>query len=92
LLEPIPAIPFGRRKLLAAAHQAEVFSGWACLGQLPGDAPDALVTSERTGISREARCRPTGHSLDVNQNVYTQPPVELRKQAVDLLERVLPVM
>jgi len=33
-----------------------------------------------------------GHSLDVNQNVYTQSPVELRKQAVDLLERALPVM
>jgi integrase len=33
-----------------------------------------------------------GHSLDVNQNVYTQSTVEVRKQAVDLLERAMPVM
>jgi integrase len=30
-----------------------------------------------------------GHSLDVNQNVYTKSPVERRKAAVDQLERVL---
>jgi integrase len=27
-----------------------------------------------------------GHTLDVNQNVYTQMPLELRKEAVDILE------
>lgn len=30
-----------------------------------------------------------GHSLDVNQNVYTQSPVERRKVFVDQLERQL---
>jgi integrase len=30
-----------------------------------------------------------GHSLDVNQNVYTKSPVERRKVIVDQLERAL---
>jgi integrase len=30
-----------------------------------------------------------GHSLDVNQNVYTQSPVESRQAAVDQMERSL---
>jgi len=33
-----------------------------------------------------------GHSLDVNQNVYTQSPVESRQEAVNKLERSLLVM
>jgi integrase len=32
-----------------------------------------------------------GHSLDVNQNVYTQSPVERRKEIVDQFERTLDV-
>jgi integrase len=33
-----------------------------------------------------------GHTLDVNQNVYTQSPVELRQAAVNQLEKSLQVM
>src|SRR3989475_9978546 len=33
-----------------------------------------------------------GHSLDVNQNVYTQSPVEIRQAAVNRLEKSLQVM
>ena len=33
-----------------------------------------------------------GHSLDVNQNVYTQSPVESRLDAVNKLEKSLQVM
>ena len=33
-----------------------------------------------------------GHSLDVNQNVYTQSPVENRLVAVNQLEKSLLVM
>jgi len=33
-----------------------------------------------------------GHSLDVNQNVYTQSPVENRLPAVNQLEKSLSVM
>jgi len=33
-----------------------------------------------------------GHSLDVNQNVYTQSPVESRQAAVNQLEKTLQVM
>jgi len=33
-----------------------------------------------------------GHSLDVNQNVYTQSPVESRLQAVNKLEKSLLAM
>ena len=33
-----------------------------------------------------------GHSLDVNQNVYTQSPVEIRQAAVNQLEKSLQVM
>jgi integrase len=33
-----------------------------------------------------------GHSLDVNQNVYTQSPVESRQAAVDQMERSLQII
>jgi integrase len=33
-----------------------------------------------------------GHSLDVNQNVYTQSPVANRQNAVNQLERSLQIM
>ena len=33
-----------------------------------------------------------GHTLDVNQNVYTQTPVEIRREAVNQLEKSLQVM
>jgi integrase len=33
-----------------------------------------------------------GHSLDVNQNIYTQSPVEIRQVAVNKLEKTLQVM
>jgi len=33
-----------------------------------------------------------GHTLDVNQNVYTQSPVEIRQAAVNQLEKSLQVM
>ena len=33
-----------------------------------------------------------GHTLDVNQNVYTRASVARRKEAVDALENALPVM
>ena len=33
-----------------------------------------------------------GHTLDVNQNVYTRASVAKRKEAVDALESALPVM
>jgi integrase len=33
-----------------------------------------------------------GHTLDVNQNIYTQSPVELRQAALNQLEKSLQVM
>jgi len=33
-----------------------------------------------------------GHTLDVNQNIYTQSPVEIRQAAVNQLEKSLQVM
>jgi hypothetical protein len=33
-----------------------------------------------------------GHSLDANQNIYTQSPVEIRQVAVNKLEKTLQVM
>ena len=41
------------------------------------------------GIEGKLVADQLGHSLDVNQNVYTKSPVERRKTAVDQLERSL---
>jgi hypothetical protein len=44
------------------------------------------------GISGKLVADQLGHSLDVNQNVYTQLPVESRLDMVNQLERSLRVM
>jgi integrase len=41
------------------------------------------------GIEGKLVADQLGHSLDVNQNVYTQSPVERRKVAIDQLETAL---
>jgi hypothetical protein len=41
------------------------------------------------GIEGKLVADQLGHSLDVNQNVYTKSPVERRKTIVDQLERSL---
>ena len=41
------------------------------------------------GIEGKLVADQLGHSLDVNQNVYTQSPVQRRKDAVDQLETAL---
>lgn len=44
------------------------------------------------GIEGKLVADQLGHSLDVNQNVYTQSGVEVRRVAVDRLERSLQIM
>ena len=44
------------------------------------------------GIDGKLVADQLGHSLDVNQNVYTQSAVELRRAAVDQLEQSLQIM
>ena len=44
------------------------------------------------GIDGKLVADQLGHSLDVNQNVYTQSPVESRLEMVNQLEKSLPVM
>jgi len=44
------------------------------------------------GIDGKLVADQLGHSLDVNQNVYTQSAVELRRAAVDQLEQSLRIM
>jgi integrase len=44
------------------------------------------------GISGKLVADQLGHSLDVNQNVYTQSPVESRLDMVNQLEKSLRVM
>ncbi|MBL8232087.1 MAG: hypothetical protein JNL98_26565 [Bryobacterales bacterium] len=44
------------------------------------------------GVSGKLVADQLGHSLDVNQNVYTQSPVESRREAVNRLEERLLVM
>lgn len=44
------------------------------------------------GVNGKLVADQLGHSLDVNQNVYTQTPVESRREAVNQLERSLLVM
>ena len=44
------------------------------------------------GVSGKLVADQLGHSLDVNQNVYTQTPVENRLPAVNQLEKSLFLM
>jgi integrase len=44
------------------------------------------------GIDGKLVADQMGHTLDVNQNVYTQSPVEIRQAAVNQLEKSLQVM
>jgi integrase len=44
------------------------------------------------GVNGKLVADQLGHSLDVNQNVYTQSPVESRREAVNQLEKRLLVM
>jgi hypothetical protein len=44
------------------------------------------------GVNGKLVADQLGHSLDVNQNVYTQSPVESRLPAVNQLEKSLLVM
>lgn len=47
---------------------------------------------KQIGIDPKLVADQLGHTLDVNQNVYTQTPVELRQIAVNQLEQTLRVM
>jgi hypothetical protein len=44
------------------------------------------------GVNGKLVADQLGHTLDVNQNVYTQSPVEIRQVAVNQLEKSLQVM
>jgi hypothetical protein len=37
-------------------------------------------------VAPEVRAQPMGHTVDVNENVYTKTSLESRRQAVNLLE------
>jgi hypothetical protein len=54
---------------------AKVGSG---MGEFSGDAPDACNLMKALGVDGKLVADQLGHSLDVNQNVYTQSPVESR--------------
>jgi hypothetical protein len=63
--------------------------GWA---NFLGDAPDACNLDEALGADGKLVADQLGHSLDVNQNVCTQSPVESRLTMVNQLEKSLQVM
>jgi integrase len=44
------------------------------------------------GVDAKLVADQLGHSLDVNQNIYTQSPVESRQAALNQLEKSLQVM
>ena len=59
------------------------------MGEFSGDAPDTLNAYACARSGRVPVADQPGHTLDVNQNVYTQSPVSVRGAAVDRLEKSL---
>src|SRR5262249_1936205 len=68
---------------------AEVGLGWATF-QVMRRTHASLMKA--LGIDGKLVADQLGHSLDVNQNVYTQSPVEIRQAALNQLEKALLVM
>jgi hypothetical protein len=77
--------------LLAAVDVSGADQGRAWLGEFSCDAADARVM-KALGVDGKLVADQLEHSLDVNQNVYTQSPVESRREAVNKLEQSLLVM
>jgi integrase len=65
---------------------AKVGLGWASF-QVMRRTHATIMKS--LGVDGKLVADQLGHSLDVNQNVYTQSPVEIRQAAVDQMERSL---
>jgi integrase len=69
---------------------AKVGLGWASF-QVMRRTHATIMKS--LGVDGKLVADQLGHSLDVNQNVYTQSPVEIRQAAVDQMERsLLPII
>ena len=80
------------RQLLAAVDAAEakrVGLGWANFLVMRRTHATLM---KALGVDGKLVADQLGHSLDVNQNVYTQSPVESRLAAVNQLEKSLRVM
>ena len=72
-----------------APKLAEVGLGWANFLVMR---PTHATLMRALGVDGKLVADQLGHSLDVNQNVYTQSPVESRLAAVNQLEKSLQVM
>ena len=59
------------------------------MGELSSDASDPLHADEPTKVDPKLVADQLGHTLDVNQNVYTVPDLSHRLEAVNLLETTL---
>ena len=72
-----------------APKLAEVGLGWANFLVMR---PTHATLMRALGVDGKLVADQLGHSLNVNQNVYTQSPVESRLAAVNQLEKSLQVM
>ena len=82
--------PLSRDNIWRRAHLASTEGSRFGLGEFPRNAADPCNPDERDSRRSQAGCRPTGHTLDVNQNVYRRVSIMRRKQAVDALEAAVP--
>ena len=62
------------------------------MGEFLGHAANACHAPKSLGVDGKLVADQLGHTLDVNQNVYTQTPVEIRQVAVNELEKSLQVI
>jgi integrase len=76
-----------RRSMQPALAKVEL--GWATF-QVMRRTHATLMKA--LGVDGKLVADQLGHTLDVNQNIYTQSPVEIRQAAVNLLEKSLQVM
>ena len=90
--------PFGKDEnsgsqgqLLETVYCAQVERDWVGLGEFSSHAKNPFLPDEASQKKRDPKvvADQLGHTLDVNQNVYTQVPMELKIEAVNELEAVL---
>ena len=74
---------------IATVYGATLESSRARMGQLSRDAADSRHLMNEINDDPKIVADQLGHTLDVNQNVYTRTALARRKSAVDALERAV---
>ena len=81
-----PVCPYNVWRRLLASRLEQAGLAWVTF-QVMGRTHSSLL--RELDVSPEIRAQQMGHTVDVNENVYTKTSLESRRQAVNLLEAAL---